>query len=44
MVGAAIRKTRDVVTVLTRLGTTNKLELDESSVLTGRYEMSESSK
>ena len=40
MVGAATRKARNTVTVLTRLGTMSKLELDERSVLTGWYEMS----
>ena len=34
-VGAATLKAREAVTVLTRLGTTSRCELDERRVLTG---------
>jgi len=44
IVGAATRKARDAVTVLTRCVTISKSELDERSVLAGLYKMSESSK
>jgi len=44
IVGAATRKARDALTVFTRGSTINKSALDESIVLVGLYEMSESTK